>query len=81
MDSLTLVLGGAAISAVTQLGKKLFPGVHPLLWVALLSSLLGFLWGVFVPMLPEEVMTKMVAGYGTAIAIYETLKQFTNKDV
>lgn len=79
MGTLSTLLVGAAISGITQLGKKAFPTINPLLWVALLAVVAGYVWSVFIPMLPDEIVQMMIEGFATSIAFYEVLKNVTPK--
>lgn len=76
MDALTTLLIGALISGVTEGMKRIFPTVNPLLWVALLSVIGGFIYGIIIPILPPEVVEKSIYSFGIAVGFYETLKAF-----
>jgi uncharacterized membrane protein YfcA len=76
MDILSTLLLGALVSGATQCMKKLLPEVNPLLWVAFLAVIGGFLCGIVVPLFPQEVIEKVVYSFTVAIGLYETLKTF-----
>lgn len=76
MNPLMTLLLGLLVTGVTELMKKVLPKVNPLLWVALLALIGGFLYGIVIPLLPHEVVEKAVYSFGIAVGFYEILMQF-----
>ena len=76
MDQLTVLLAGAVISALTEVLKKIAPNFNPLITVAALSLTSGLIYGIIVPLVPADVLEKIVFSYACAVGFYNTLKQF-----
>ena len=76
MDALTTLLIGTLVTIVTQGGKKIFSGVPPLVFVALLSIAGGAVYAFIVPSIPAHVMEKIGFSFATAVGLYEVLKPF-----
>jgi uncharacterized membrane protein HdeD (DUF308 family) len=79
MEPLSILLIGAIVSGATQLAKRVFPGVQPLLFVGLLSIIVGFAYGFLYPLVPAEIIEKSVYSFSVAVAIFNVLKQFTEE--
>ena len=80
MDALTILLVGALVSGITELAKKVFPGVQPLLFVGLLSVIVGFAYGILVPLFPAEIIEKVIYSFSIAVTVFNVLKQFTKEE-
>jgi uncharacterized membrane protein YfcA len=78
-SSLATVLFGAIITGIVQVSRKYLPKVNPLVWVAVLSLIMGMIYSFVLPSIQtyfsEEVMERIWFGFASAVAIYEILKQ------
>ncbi len=81
MTELSMVLIGGAVSAITQLSKK-YLHLNPLLTVAILSLILGLAYSFLMSrgIFTEEMLKNWATAFGSAVTIYNILKEMAKKD-
>jgi len=79
MDALTTLFLGVLVSGATQLMKRVFPEINPLLWVGMLATIGGVGYGIFYSVLPPEILEKIGFSFVTAVGFYEVLSAFVKK--